>query len=97
MSDYSITEITKAFRALDFEYMGDEETVILRGEIVKVSRVASEPAGEGYGEEVWIVIKAGDQFFKQTGYFYSHSGYGWDGDLTEVQPVEKTFTFYDPK
>ena len=44
-----------------------------------------------------LVFKIEDRYFRKTGYHDSWGGYGdWDGRLTEVKPVEKTVTFYEP-
>lgn len=53
--------------------------------------------GEGKGDEASIVIKIGDQYFRKEGYYASHYGYDWDGDLEEVRPkvVERVEYFAD--
>jgi hypothetical protein len=54
-----------------------------------------EYGGEGKGDDAWVVIKIGDQLFRKEGYYASHYGYEWDGDVEEVRPVEKTITVYE--
>jgi hypothetical protein len=51
---------------------------------------------EGGGEEVWAVVKVGTQYFRKEGYYASHYGTDWDGDVTEVTPTPKMVTFYEP-
>ena len=52
--------------------------------------------GEGEGDEAWVVFRVGDQLFMKTGYYTSHYGFEWDGDLEEVEAYEKTVTDYRP-
>jgi hypothetical protein len=69
--------------------------VTLRGEDVQVKFVAGETGGEGSAEDIWLVIKVGDQYFRKEGWYYSHDASHWDGDLREVHPEEKTITVYE--
>lgn len=64
---------------------------------VKVPVVKIEDrGGEGQGDEAWIVVRVGTQYFKVDGYYASHYGYDWDGGLEEVTPQPKTITVYEP-
>lgn len=51
---------------------------------------------EGGGEQIYVVIKVGTQYFRKDGYYLSHDGSYWDGDVVEVRPIEKTITVYEP-
>lgn len=51
--------------------------------------------GMDKGSDASVVFQVGDKIFKKTGFYQSHYGYDWDGDLTEVRPVEKVVTFYE--
>ena len=63
--------------------------------------------GEGEGERRWLVFKvtpkngvvddAAPRYFKKEGYYSSWDGSDWDGAFTEVRPVEKYVTAYEPK
>ncbi len=53
--------------------------------------------GEGEGDQYWAVIKLGDRYFRKEGWYASHDGGYLDGDLFEVEPVEKTITVYEVK
>lgn len=51
--------------------------------------------GEGRGDDYWVVIQVGEQYFQMSGYYTSHSGGDFDGGLEEVRPVQKTITVYE--
>ncbi len=97
MCKYTSNEIESAIDWDDLDYADDgyKTTVTLRCEPVEIEKVDGKPPAEGGGENIFAVIKVGDQFFKKTGYYASHYGSEWDGDLTEVRPVEKTVTVYE--
>lgn len=52
--------------------------------------------GEGEGEYRAVVFRVGDQLFRKEGYYQSHYGSDWDGNLEEVEAFEKTVTDYRP-
>lgn len=57
-----------------------------------------EPYDAGLsGSDIWVVVKAGNQYFKKEGYFSSHWDTDWDGPVYEVSPREVTVTVFDPK
>lgn len=67
-----------------------------------VGRITLEKqfGGEGQGDQYWFVIRVenGDdpvRLFKQDGWYASFDGGYYDGDFTEVKPVEKTVVFYE--
>jgi hypothetical protein len=64
------------------------------GDTFELEVVEAEPGGEGHGEEVWIVVKVGDQLFKKDGYYASHYGTDWDGSFREVKAQQKYVTVY---
>lgn len=70
--------------------------IILRGEEVEVECVEDFGGGEGSGEERWVVVQIGDQLFRKTGWYASHYGSEFDGDLEEVEAYQKTITAYRP-
>ena len=56
--------------------------------------------GEGKGDDYWVVVKiAGNdgtvRYFRQDGWYQSHSGGELDGDTYEVKPTERTVVFYE--
>lgn len=58
--------------------------------------------GEGGGEDAYQVVKlvaedGSERFFRKEGYYASHYGCDWDGDLYEVVPYDKVVTFYDKR
>lgn len=105
MSDYTLEEIKAATGEYGFAEEGseyyDEEvpewgyfpTLSLRGETIPVEWVA-EAGGMDKGSYAMHVFKVGDQLFRKEGFYQSHYGYDWDGDLTEVEAYEKTVTDY---
>ncbi len=56
--------------------------------------------GEGQGEERWFVFKVTDtegneRIFRKDGYYASHYGTDWDGDVTEVEQVKKMIDVWE--
>lgn len=74
----------------DLEYYGRT----LDTAIGEVSFVDGYTGSEGGGEDVWMVFKVGDQYFRTTGYYASYDGTTWDGGTEEVEPFEKTVIDY---
>jgi hypothetical protein len=101
---YTATQIESAIEgSIDFDgwgevkYNGNGDKVLditLDGETVPVTKVDSF-GGEGMGEEIWVVVQVGDQYFEKDGYYASHYGTDWDGSFTEVSPSQKTITVYE--
>lgn len=56
--------------------------------------VEKEGGYEGGGEELWVVFKVGDQYFRKSGYYASYDGSTWDGALEEVEPYVEPKTLY---
>jgi hypothetical protein len=104
MSDYTVKEIQEAFDAgWDDEKYGhcsnewkEFDCLILRGEKVPVVEVESA-GGMDMGTTAYVIFKVKDQFFQKDGWYQSHYGYEWDGQLYEVEPYEKTVTDYRKK
>jgi hypothetical protein len=71
----------------------DTTRVTIGGEVYPVEGV-DNIGGEGQGEYAAVVFKVGDQLFRKEGYYASHYGTDWDGDLEEVEKYEKTVTAY---
>ena len=73
--------------------------VYIRGRFVPVTVVESETGHEGdWDIGVYVIISAGDQYFRKTGRYQSHVGTDWDrGPLREVHPVEKTVMVFEDK
>lgn len=111
MTDYTAREIDDAVIALqdeDADYYDEESTwgsiaygdgpkaLPLRGQMVPLVLVKQE-GGQGQGDEIWCVVKIGDQLFRKEGYYASHYGSDWDGDLYECEAVARVVTFYEYK
>lgn len=77
----------------EFRWEGPD-SIILDGETYPVKIVDTYGGGEGQGEVVFVVFTVGDRMFKKNGYYASHYGTDWDGDLVEVEAFEKTVTDY---
>lgn len=71
--------------------------LVLRGETVPVTRVDGKRGRGGGGEDIFVVVQVGDQFFEMPGYYGSEAGETWDGKLYEVRPEQKTITVYEVK
>lgn len=104
----SVNEYTKAE---DFDTVWDEfyESLVSVDYAAKGHKTATlasgavyiaedHGGGEGDGEERFVVMSIGDQFFKVSGYYASWDGSNWD-DATpvEVVPVEKTVIVFERK
>lgn len=50
--------------------------------------------GEGQGEYTAVIFEIDGRLFRKEGYYASHYGADWDGDLEEVEAYEKTVTDY---
>lgn len=61
-----------------------------------VEKVASEPGGEGHGEDIWVVVRTIDtgQLFRMNGWYASYDGSNYDGELYEVRAQERTVVVY---
>lgn len=81
--------------AIGYDDVDDDATLTLRGEAVSFKYVAGKSPHEGGGEDVWSVIQVGTQLFKKPGYYASHYGTDWDGDLKEVHAISRSVTFYE--
>jgi hypothetical protein len=58
--------------------------------------------GRGEGERLTAILKytnpsTGEELYaKLTGHYTSYNGKSWDRKITQVQPVTKTITVFDP-
>lgn len=43
-----------------------------------------------------LMFQIGDRIFRKEGLWVSHDGQYWDGPFTEVKPVQKVITDYEP-
>jgi hypothetical protein len=50
--------------------------------------------GMDKGSYAAVVFEVGDRLFRKEGFYQSHYGYDWDGDLCEVEAYERTVTDY---
>lgn len=113
MSDYTSKEVEAAVVALsedesegnewqdenvwsEIAYGDGPDTLTLRGEEVPLVHV-TQVGGSGEGENIWCVFQLGDQLFRKEGYYASHYGSDWDGDLYECEIAERMVKFYDRK
>lgn len=51
---------------------------------------------EGQGEYAAVIFSIDGRLFRKEGYYASHYGTDWDGDLDEVEVYEKIVTDYRP-
>jgi hypothetical protein len=65
------------------------------GTVTLVEYKDGKMPAEGGGEEIWVVVKIGNQYFRKDGYYMSHDSAYWDGDLHEVAPEVRSVTFYE--
>lgn len=101
LGNYTVEEVRTAMSPSRWEHLsgGSNDAILIREDAVLVSFIESnvddvDPEVEGQ-EDVYVVVKIGTQFFKQTGYYTSHSGSSWYGTIKEVKPVQKTVTVYE--
>jgi hypothetical protein len=50
---------------------------------------------EHINEDLTLIFKIGEQFFKITGFYSSYDADEWETEVTEVVPKEKTITVYE--
>lgn len=64
---------------------------------IGVIKLVDESGGEGQGDHMHIVIQveASGQYFRIDGYYSSYGESEFDGELREVQLVERTVKFYE--
>jgi len=70
------------------------------GETFFTATLVEDFGGEGQGDEYWIVVRlifpdGVDRLVRKDGWYASYDGGYLDGDLREVQPVERMVTFYE--
>lgn len=58
-------------------------------------KVLETTGGMDEGSNASITFTYKGRTFRKSGYYASHYGYDWDGELIEVRPVEKTITVYE--
>jgi hypothetical protein len=97
VTDYTAEEVDTAFENGDGwgeAKWSSKGEVTLRDETVAYENVANY-GGEGQGDDIWVVVKIGDQLFRKDGYYASHYGSDWDGYCREVKAKEETVTVYE--
>ena len=102
MTDYTAEEVDTVLRDEDgwadfdgIEQPGYKQSYPLRGEAVEFELQDGKYSAEGDGEDIWLVVRAGDQYFKKAGWYASHDGAYWDGDCSEVKPVQRMTVFWE--
>lgn len=77
---------------------------VAQGTDATVVEVKTRAIDSRYGEyvqgddEVYIIFKVGDRFFKKTGTMDSYDeNFSWDGPVTEVYGTTKTVTVFVPR
>lgn len=68
--------------------------VVIDGELLEAAMV-DQTGGMDEGSNASSTWKIGDQYFRKSGYYASHYGYDWDGELEEVHPVQKVVTVFE--
>lgn len=76
------------------EYLDDQSEVEVGG-FGTVVGVEVENGHEGHGEEIWMVFRLGDRYFRIDGAYYSFDGSNWDGKLKEVSRKKKKIYVYE--
>lgn len=94
-----IKDIEAALEELgDWWYVADMDADVVEG-IDGIVTAVEQKGGVGQGEycHIILMIQTGEKFrhFKKVGCHVSHDGTYWDGDFTEVQPVQKTITVWE--
>jgi hypothetical protein len=64
-----------------------------------VLQYVEDYGGEGQGDDYWVVFSLDDgttkRFFRMDGWYQSHAGGEFDGDLREVSPKAKVITVWE--
>lgn len=69
-------------------------SVVIDGELLEATSVDST-GGMDEGSNASSTWQIGEQYFRKSGYYQSHYGYDWDGELEEVHPVQKVVTVFE--
>lgn len=102
--NYTAQQIEQAIEWSDeFESWGEADwwtgkhrlVLDIDGQTEYAEYIDSKIPAEGGGESIFVIFKVGSQFYRKSGYYLSHDGSYWDGDLEEVTPTEKLVTVYD--
>lgn len=100
----TVSEVEDALRLADISWweLAYEDHVtdhlVIHGEVYPLSVEDSKVGHEGDWEtSTYVVINVGDQYFRKTGYYASHHGGEWDGDLTEVAVAWKNVQVWEDK
>lgn len=91
-AEYSYTNSDGSVDWNELHYEGKE----LDTEIGKITFVQAE-GGEGEGDHAHLVLhtEATGQYFRIDGWYQSYDGLYLDGDLREVQLVQRLVNFYE--
>lgn len=57
--------------------------------------LAEKSGGEGDGAQIHVVLKVGEQYFQQDGYYSSWGSDEMDGEVYEVRPKQVQVTQYE--
>lgn len=96
---YTGKEIQDAVDAADVDLDGWDwgytKSLFLDGEETAIKWIA-ETGGMDEGSNASVVFQIGNQMFKKEGYYASHYGYDWDGDLFEVESYVRQVDDFRP-
>lgn len=76
------------------EFVHEGGPVVIDGVLLE-AKVVHTTGGEDEGSYASSTFQIGDQYFRKSGYYASHYGYDWDGELEEVRPVQKVVTVFE--
>jgi len=76
------------------EINGEDFNVVIDGVLHEAINVGTT-GGMDEGSNATSTWQIGMQYFRKSGYYASHYGYDWDGELEEVRPVKKVVTVFE--
>lgn len=76
------------------EVNGEDFNLVVDGELLEAKNVGTT-GGMDEGSNATSTWQIGNQYFRKSGYYASHYGYDWDGELEEVRPVQKVVTVFE--
>lgn len=91
--DYYTPGCLISWDELAWEAEHDRAKVTINDVEYLISKV-HETGGMDKGSDACYVFKIGQVYIKKEGFYASHYGNDWDGDLYQVEPFEKTIVDY---
>lgn len=94
---FTLTQLEEAVQEVDgswSEFGWGDIDVDIDGVTYSAKSVQRIGGSEGSGEYAAVIFSIDGRTFRKEGYYASHYGTDWDGELEEVESYEKTVIDY---